>query len=139
MSIHTEQRVSKLKLPHLEVSYHPDQKTVEYKWIGFITAQQAKSGMDQISAIIKQTRVRKLVADISQFKGGAVESAKYVNDTWSEQLKQIGITHVAVNVPENVFGDFSNRMALGEKTVSLLKVEKFTSLEDAYEWFDAQN
>lgn len=139
MSIHTEQRVSKLKLPHLEVSYHPLHKTVEYKWIGFITALQAKSGMDQISAIIQQTKVRNLVADISQFKGGAVESAKYVNDVWSEQLKSIGITHVAVNVPENVFGNFSNQMALGEKTVSLLKVEKFTTLEDAYQWFNRQN
>jgi hypothetical protein len=121
------------------VAYNAVQKTVEYKWIGFISAQQAKAGMDQINAIIKETRASNLLADVSQFKGGAVESAKYVNEVWCEQLKRLGITHVAVNVPESAFGDFSNRMALGERTVTLLKVEKFVSHEDAYKWFNRQN
>ena len=50
-------------------------------------------------------------------------------------LKEAGVRKVATTVPESAFGEFSNRMALGEKLVKTLAVEKFTNTQDAYVWF----
>ena len=72
-----------------------------------------------------------------KFKGGTVETAKWVGEVISEKMKAAGVEKVAVAIPESAFGEFSNRIALGEKFVSLLNVEKFTSAKDAYAWFDA--
>jgi hypothetical protein len=108
-----------------------------YQWKGHILDDEAKAGFTQILDLIKKNHVTNVVADLFKFKGGTVETAKWVNDVLAEKLKTAGVKKVATTVPESAFGEFSNRIALGEKTVSLLQVEKFTSAKDAYAWFRA--
>ena len=127
---------AKFKTSYLEVNYNSIHQVVEYKWIGHIKDADAKTGMNKITEIIKQMKAKNLLADISAFKGGSVDAAKWVNDVWSDHLVNAGLKNVAVNVPANAFGEFSNKLALGEKFVSLLKVEKFQSFDQAYIWFE---
>lgn len=110
-------------------------KVLLYQWKGHILNGEAKEGFSLIADLIKANEVGNLIADLFKFKGGTVETAKWVNDTYSDMLKNAGIKKVATTIPESAFGEFSNRLALGPKTVSLLEVEKFTSAQEAYDWF----
>jgi hypothetical protein len=138
MSVLTKENnlITKFQTSYLEVNYNEKRKIVAYKWIGHIMETEAKTGMAKILDIIKETKSKNLLADITSFKGGSVDTAKWVNDVWSQQLVNAGLRNVAVNVPLSAFGEFSNKIALGEKFISLLKVEKFTSLDEAYSWFE---
>ena len=108
-----------------------------YQWKGHILDDEAKAGFLQIIDLIKKNRITNVVADLFKFKGGTVETAKWVGEVISEKMKAAGVEKVAITVPESAFGEFSNRIVLGEKFVSLLNVEKFTNDKDAYAWFDA--
>ena len=122
------------KTSFIEVKYNSVDRVVEYKWIGFVNEADAKTGLIKILETIKQNKVKHLIADIKEFRGGTVETAKWVNDVWSDQLVQAGLRNVAITVPENIFGEFSNKVALGEKFVQKLKVEKFSSVAQARVW-----
>ena len=121
--------------PKLYVEVDALNSVLLYQWKGHILDDEAKAGFLSILDLIQRHNITNVIADISKFKGGTVTTAKWVNDEYSEMLKEAGIQKVAVTVPESAFGEFSNRVALGEKTVTLLDVEKFTSSEDAYNWF----
>jgi hypothetical protein len=121
--------------PKLYVEVDALNSVLLYQWKGHILDDEAKAGFLAILDLIQKHKIANVIADISKFKGGTVTTAKWVNDQYSEMLKKAGIQKVAVTVPESAFGEFSNRMALGEKTVTLLDVEKFTSSEDAHTWF----
>lgn len=123
--------------PKLYVEVDSSSSVLLYQWKGHILDDEAKAGFTQILDLIKKHHITNVVADLFKFKGGTVETAKWVNDTLSEKLRAAGVKKVATTVPESAFGEFSNRIALGEKTVSLLKVEKFTNAKDAYAWFNA--
>lgn len=121
--------------PKLYVEVDRTNQVLLYQWKGHILDAEAKEGFTLIVNLIKANRVSNLIADLFKFKGGSVETAKWVNETYSDMLKNAGIKKVATIVPESAFGEFSNRLALGPKTVSLLEVEKFTSAQEAYNWF----
>ena len=121
--------------PKLYVEVDRLNKVLLYQWKGHILDGEARKGFVEIVDLIKKNNVVNLIADLFKFKGGTVETAKWVNDQYSLMLKDAGIKKVATTIPESAFGEFSNRIALGDKTVTLLKVEKFTSTEDAYNWF----
>lgn len=123
--------------PKLYVEVDASNSVLLYQWKGHILDDEAKAGFTQIIDLIKKNHITNVIADLFKFKGGTVETAKWVSDVISEKMKAAGVEKLAVTVPESAFGEFSNRIALGEKFVSLLKVEKFTSAKDAYAWFDA--
>lgn len=123
--------------PKLYVEVDQANSVLLYQWKGHILDGEAKDGFLQIVDLIKKNRISNLIADLFKFKGGTVETAKWVNDTYSSMLKDAGIKKVATTIPESAFGEFSNRLALGAKTVTLLEVEKFTNTQDAYDWFAA--
>ena len=123
--------------PKLYVEVDKAHRVLLYQWRGHILDGEAKDGFSRIIELIKTHKVNNIIADLFKFKGGTVETAKWVNETYSGMLKNAGIEKVATTIPESAFGEFSNRLALGEKTVTLLKVEKFTSAQDAYQWFAA--
>jgi hypothetical protein len=133
-----ETMITTFKAPYVEVLYNPIDKIVEYKWIGFIKEDDARVGLQKILETIRDKKAIHLLADIKEFKGGTVETAKWVNETWSDQLVQAGLKNVAITVPENIFGEFSNKVALGEKFVKSFKVEKFASAVQARSWLKAQ-
>lgn len=126
----------KYKTPYLEVLHNEEKNVIIYKWIGRISDQDARNGMTKILNIIRDAKAEDLVADLTAFTGGSVETAKWVNEEWSQLLVKAGLKHVAVKLPESAFGGFSNTVALGPKFVSLLKVEKFVSLDDVYRWIE---
>ncbi len=123
--------------PKLYVEIDASSKVLLYQWKGHILDDEAKAGFLQIIDLIERNRITNVVADLFKFKGGTVETAKWVGEVISEKMKAAGVEKVAVAIPESAFGEFSNRIALGEKFASLLNVEKFTSAKDAYAWFDA--
>jgi hypothetical protein len=129
-----ETTITTFKASYIEVVYNSQDKAVEYKWIGFIKEDDAKVGLQKILETIKEKKAINLIADIKEFKGGTVETAKWVNEVWSDQLVAAGLKNVAITVPENIFGEFSNKVALGEKFVKNLKVEKFSSVVQARAW-----
>lgn len=125
--------------PYVEVYMNKEESTLVYKWIGHVKDEDALKGMNLITENIRKHSLKNMIADLNEFKGGSVNTAKWVNDVWSENLKAAGLKKLAVNVPVSVFGDFSNKLALGTKTVSLLEVNKFTTFADAYTWFKQSN
>lgn len=135
-TILTEVKVA-INSAKLYVEVDQENSVLLYQWKGHILDDEAKEGFLQIIELIKEHEIQNLIADLFKFKGGTVETAKWVNDTYSELLKGAGIKKVATTIPESAFGEFSNRLALGAKTVTLLKVEKFTNTPDAYKWFSA--
>lgn len=137
MSVSTTAATGKVifEAPYLIVSVNEGEKAIIYKWKGHIKDEEATKGMNLITENIRKYSLKNMVADLNEFKGGSVNIAKWVNDVWSENLKAAGLEKLAVNVPESAFGDFSNKLALGAKTVSLLKVNKFTTITDAFTWF----
>ncbi|MDJ1479020.1 MULTISPECIES: hypothetical protein [Xanthocytophaga] len=133
------EKISYYKAPHVEVVYNPTHQTVEYKWIGFVNDAKAKEGMQKITEAIIKYKAPFMIADLIEFKGGLPETAQYVNDIWSEDLKKAGLQKIALNLPESIFGEITNKKALGEKFVSLHTVEKFAaSFEQAYQWFKSK-
>ncbi|WKN30797.1 STAS/SEC14 domain-containing protein [Porifericola rhodea] len=131
-----EQMTLKYKAAYLEITHDEQKNVVFYKWIGRISDEDARKGMDQILDVIKSTQSVDLVADLTAFTGGSVEIAKWVNEHWSDMLVAAGLKNVAVKLPESAFGGFSNTVALGPKFVSLINVEKFVSNEDVYAWIE---
>ena len=123
--------------PKLYVEVDRANSVLLYQWKGHILDGEGKDGFLQIVDLIKKNRISNLIADLFKFKGGTVETAKWVNNTYSGMLKEAGIKKVATTIPESAFGEFSNRLALGDQTVALLEVEKFTNTQDAYDWFAA--
>ena len=139
MSISTATGKVVFDAPYLMVSINEEERAIIYKWIGHIKDEEAQKGMNLITDNIRRHSLKNMVADLNEFKGGSVNIAKWVNEVWSENLKAAGLEKLAVNVPVSAFGDFSNKLALGAKTVSLLKVNKFTSFSDAFAWFKQNN
>lgn len=135
MSTLTVEKISFYKTSYIEVLYNSTHQAVEYKWIGFVNDEKSRDGMKKITEAIGKYKAPYLIADLWEFKGGVAETAKYVNDVWSEELKKAGVKKIALNLPDSIFGEISNKKAVGEKFVKLHTVEKFTSLEQAYEWF----
>ncbi len=127
------------KTAYLEVKHDEKNNIIIYKWIGRINDEDAKTGMLKILEIIKRNKTPNLVADLTAFLGGSVNTAKWVNEEWSQMIYNAGLRNVAVKLPESAFGGFSNTVALGLKFVSLLNVEKFITLEDAYHWIEKNN
>jgi hypothetical protein len=123
--------------PKLYVEIDTSSKVLLYQWKGHILDDEARAGFTQIVELVKKNRITNVVADLFKFKGATVETAKWVGEVISEKMKSAGVEKVAVTVPESAFGEFSNRIVLGEKFVSLLNVEKFTNAKDAYAWFEA--
>ena len=123
--------------PKLYVEVDQANRVLLYQWKGHILDGEARSGFTQIVELIRKHKVNNLIADLFKFKGGTVETAKWVNESYSSMLRDAGIKKVATTIPESAFGEFSNRIALGDKTVALLEVEKFTSAHDACNWFAA--
>lgn len=121
--------------PYVVVYINKEESTLIYKWMGHIKDEDALKGMNLITENIRTHSLKNMIADITEFKGGSVNTAKWVNEVWSEQLQAAGLQKLAVNVPASAFGDFSNKLALGAKTVSLLKVSKFITFADAFAWF----
>ncbi|MEQ9438309.1 MAG: hypothetical protein RIG62_04645 [Cyclobacteriaceae bacterium] len=121
--------------PKLYVEVDHENSVLLYQWKGHILDDEAKTGFLDILKLIKTHKITNIVADLFKFKGGTVTTAKWVNDHYSDMLKEAGVRKVATTVPESAFGEFSNRMALGEKLVKTLAVEKFTNTQDAYVWF----
>jgi hypothetical protein len=134
-----ETMITTFKTSYIEVTYNRIEKIVEYKWIGFIKEDDAKVGLQKILETIRDKKAIHLLAEIKEFKGGTVETAKWVNEVWSEQLVMAGLKNVALTVPENIFGEFSNKVALGEKFVKSFKVEEFASAVQARAWLKSQN
>ncbi|MEM9834758.1 MAG: STAS/SEC14 domain-containing protein [Bacteroidota bacterium] len=122
--------------PKLYAEIDAEKSVLMYQWKGHILDEEAEKGFLNLLALIKKHRIANVVADVSKFKGGTVKTAKWVNDHYSEMLRDAKVQKIAVIVPESAFGQFSNMVALGEKTVTLLDVEKFTNIESAYIWFD---
>ncbi|WKN45721.1 STAS/SEC14 domain-containing protein [Tunicatimonas pelagia] len=120
----------------LYVEINPDKNVLMYQWKGHILDEETREGFLRILNLIKKHQIVNLIADISQFKGGSIKTAKWVDEQWSEMLKGNGVEKIAIVVPESAFGEFSNSVALGQKFVSLLEVEKFTSSAEAYAWFE---
>jgi len=128
------EKVSHFKSPYLEIVYNGAQKTVEYKWIGFVNDEKSREGMKKITEAIVKYKAPYLIADLHEFKGGTPETAKYVQEVWIEDLKKAGIQKVALNVPESIFGEISNKKALREKATEYFKIEKFINFTNAYDW-----
>lgn len=122
------------KAPYIEVYRNVEKNIITYKWIGKIHDVDGKNGMLIILELIKKHKVKGLIADLTSFLGGSVKIGKWINEEWSQMLYDAGLRNVAVRLPLSVFDDFSNTVALGLKFVSLLKVEKFIGIEDAYHW-----
>lgn len=121
--------------PYLKVSVNLEEGALIYKWIGHIQEADAKKGMNLITDNISKHSFTNMLADLSEFKGGSINIARWVNEVWSESLKEAGLQKLAINIPTGAFADFSHKISLGAKTVSLLEVNKVTSYEDAYSWF----
>ena len=121
--------------PKLYAEVDRNNSVLLYQWKGHIMDDEAKEGFLSLTKLIKEHNLVNLLADITKFKGGTIATAKWVNTQWSEMVKEAGIKKVGVLVPESAFGEFSNQVALGEKFVSLLEVEKFNDISDAYAWF----
>ncbi len=121
--------------PYVEVYINKEENTLLYKWIGPLKDEDALEGMNLITENIRKHSLRNMIADLSEFKGGSVNVAKWINDIWSEKLKAAGLQKLSVNEPVSSLGDFSNKLAQGAKTLSLLQIRKFTTLADAYNWF----
>ena len=122
--------------PKLYAEIDLEKNVLMYQWKGHILDDEAKNGFSDILNLAKKHKLSQIIADISQFKGGTVKTAKWVDEHYSEMLKGAGVKKVAVVVPESSFGEFSNSVALGQKFVSLLEVEKFPSMPAAYNWFE---
>lgn len=121
--------------PKLYVEVDQTNKVLFYQWKGHIPDDEAKAGFEKVLNLVKTYKIIYIVADLFEFKGGTVATARWVNDKYSVMLKEAGVQKVATTVPESSLGEFSNRIALGEKLVSLLEVEIFTSIQKAYKWF----
>nr|WKN39373.1 hypothetical protein K4G66_11795 [Tunicatimonas sp. TK19036] len=134
----TMQKTSEVAIndPKLYVEIDKANSVILYQWKGHILDDEAKAGFLNVLKLINTHKITYIVADLFKFKGGTVTTAKWVNDEYSVMLKEAGVKKVATTVPESAFGEFSNRMALGEKLVALLQVEKFTNTQDAYAWFN---
>ncbi len=123
--------------PKLNVEVDVSNSVLLYQWNGHILDDEARAGFNQIVDLVKKHQITNLIADLFKFKGAPVETAKWVNDVLTEKLKAAGVKKVAVTLPESAFGEFSNRIAMGEKGMSLFDIEKFTTAKDAYVWFNA--
>ena len=121
--------------PYVEAKYNAQHQVVEYKWIGHVKDQEAYTAFEKILNLCKKHKAKNIIADVTAFQGGSVQAAKWSNDVWSQQLADAGIKKLAVNLPKSAFGEFSLKISLGEKFLAVMKVEKFTSLEQAYSWF----
>ena len=135
MSTINREVVAAIDEPKLYAEIDSDKNVLMYQWKGHILDEEAKKGFSDILDLAKKHQITEIIADISQFKGGTVKTAKWVDEHYSDMLKEGGVEKIAVIVPESACGEFSNSVALGEKFVSLLQVEKFTSSASAYAWF----
>lgn len=120
---------------YLKIWVNREENVLVYKWLGYLQDTDAKKGMNLITANISRHSFTCMLGDLSEFKGSSVTTARWVNEVWSEKLKEAGLEKVAVYLPQGPFGDFSNKLATGEKTLSLLQVKQFTTYEGAYNWF----
>ena len=128
--------VVEIDKPKLYAEVDQTKNVLLYRWKGHILDDEATDGFSELLAIIKKRGINNVIADISQFKGGTVKIAKWVNEEYSEMLKSANVQKMAIIVPESAFGEFSNTVALGQKFVSLIQVEKFSALQDAHNWFE---
>jgi hypothetical protein len=121
--------------PYIEAKYNAQHQVVEYKWIGHVKDQDAHIAFEKILNLCKNHKAKYIIADVTAFQGGSVQAAKWSNDVWSVQLSEAGVKKIAVNLPKSIFGEFSLKISLGEKFLTVMDVQKFTSLEQAYLWF----
>ncbi|MEM9676405.1 MAG: hypothetical protein AAF992_27685 [Bacteroidota bacterium] len=121
--------------PKLQVRVDALNSVLSYQWKEPILDDEVTTGFLAILNLIERHSIANVIADLSAFEEGTVTTDRWINDNYCETLKEVGIRKMAVIVPENAFNEFSNRMVLSEKVVSLLNAKKFTSKEDAHIWF----
>jgi len=122
--------------PKLYVEVDALNSVLLYQWKGRILDNEARAGFLAILDFIRKHEISNIIADVSKFEGGMINTVQWINDKYSEMLKEAGVQKIAVTVPKCVFGEFSARTEFGEKIVTLLDVKKFSCAEDAYIWFE---
>lgn len=87
---------------------------------------------------LEQTRVRFIIADLTDFKGCHLNLAKYANEVWIPKVADKGVTHFAMNTPTSEFGAFTTKIAAGPIAQSLVTFRVFNDLNKAFPWFKEQ-
>lgn len=124
--------------PYLKIHHDHQKNIVIYQWFGKVNDKDSKSGVHTIVDIIKKKKTKSTVADLTDFRGGTVETAKWINEVGNRMLADAGVECMALKIPESAFGEFSITLALGSQFPSPFTVEKFTSWDDIYRWIEQQ-
>lgn len=117
----------------------PDLKTLFYKLSGYIEEPEADTLFTRVLEEIEKTKVLKLVADLTDFKGGSLILAKYMNQVWIQKLANAGIIRIAFTKPRSRFGQFTNKIATEGNVNTLLQFKEFKDLNAAFNWIEKED
>jgi hypothetical protein len=100
ITIKTEQI---LKEKFVEMTFDPENKIMEAKWIGFLKEDEVRKACKAMISFIGKNKITKHLSDQTQLKVLSKEVQNYLVGECFPELEKLGLKKVAVLVSDDVF------------------------------------
>ena len=117
----------------VKVFFYEEYETGLATWKGNGIGKEYVSSMEKIKDLIAEKKIKRWVAEISNFGVVSAENKEWVNTVWFPEVMASGLQRMAVVVPTNIFGKMSAEEVLA-KVTDRMHVRYFDDLESAKTW-----
>lgn len=134
ITIKTEQI---LKEKFVEMSFDPENKIVEAKWIGFLKEEEVRKACKVMINFIGKNKITKHLSDQTQLKVLSKEVQNYLVGECFPELDKQGLKKVAVLVSEDVFAQATVNNVNTKSQMGGLTFGTFNSKNKSIEFLNA--
>lgn len=121
----------------VRVFYYEEFDTGLGTWKGNGIGKAYQDSMSAIKDLIKEKKITRWVAEISNFGVVSPENKEWVNTVWFPEVIAAGLQRMAVVVPKDIFGKMSAEEVLA-KVTEHVHVRYFDNLDQAKDWIKSE-
>jgi hypothetical protein len=126
--------LNKLDSVYLTLDYSPAEKTVTYRWRGFIRLPEIKDGFRAILDFLNLHQCEKMFGDHSGIVGPWNEGNDWLVSSWVPEASKTPLKYWAVYTGDDLFSNISLELFLTSNSKSSYLVKISDTLNEGIAW-----
>lgn len=119
---------------HLTIHHDQETECIHMQWTGFANSQKYRHGMNTGLEKVKEKKVSKWLANMSEMGAIMPEEQKWTNEDWFPRLLDAGIRTAAVVMSKDIFNQLAVKKIGEDMTDNSYTMCFFYNLEEAKVW-----
>jgi hypothetical protein len=119
---------------YLTIHHDENINCIHMQWTGFAASQNYKNGMNTGLEKVKEKKVTKWLANMTDMAVITPDDQKWTNEDWFPRLLEAGIRTAAVVMSKDIFNQLAVKKIGEEMTDNSYTMHFFGDLEEAKKW-----